>query len=478
MIKKTLLLVSLIVMFTARQTFAQQSAGDLISADFNGATFNEFVQKVEAQTAFHFYYNPSQLDSITITISINNAHLTAVLDKVFSNTNWHYTIDEKKQVFVTKGFAIALDLPYNFFTGKQDTVETIAKKKTGAATYINQKITPEISVENKLFDIGIKRNAVPKGNVNIAGYVRDAQTGESLAGALVYVEHPHAQVNTDQFGYYSLVLPAGRHVLNIISPGMFDTKRQVMLYSDGKFDIVMDEKVVKLKEVLIETGKEKNIRSTNMGMDKISIVAMKQVPAVMGEVDVLRAILTLPGVKSVGEASTGLNVRGGATDQNLILFNGANIYNPSHLFGFFSAFDADLIKDVTLYKSAIPANFGGRISSVLDITSLDGNDKKISGSAGIGPLTGKFTIQGPLIKDKTTFVAGVRTTYSDWVLKALPKDYSRSSASFQDATIHISHKINSKNNLYLNGYLSGDKFNLNSDTTYAYHNKNANIKWK
>ena len=478
MMKKISLLVSFILMFTAKQTFAQEAADNLISGDFQGLTFNDFVQRIESQTTFHFYYDPSQFDSITVTISINKAHLPSVLDKVFSNTNWHYTIDKENRVFVTKGFALALDLPYGFFTGKHDTTETIAKKKSGAPAYITQKVTQEISIENKLYDIGIKRNYVPKGNVNIAGYIRDAQTGESLAGALIYVEHPHAQVNTDQFGYYSLVLPAGRHTLNVISPGMFDTKRQVMLYSDGKFDIAMEEKVVKLKEVLIETGKEKNIRSTNMGMDKISIVAMKQVPAVMGEVDVLRTILTLPGVKSVGEASTGLNVRGGATDQNLILFNGANIYNPSHLFGFFSAFDPDLIKDVTLYKSAIPANYGGRISSVLDITSLDGNDKKISGSAGVGPLTGKFTIQGPLIKDKTTFVAGVRTTYSDWLFKVLPKQYNKSSASFQDATIHISHKINAKNNIYLNGYLSGDKFNLNNDTTYAYHNRNANIKWK
>ena len=376
---------------------------------------------------------------------------------------------------------LAQDLPYGFFNGKKDTTAEVAENNmAGAPGYIKpaKKVSKEISVENKLFEIGIKRNDVPKGNVNIAGYIRDAQTGESLSGALIYQDHPHVQVNSDQFGYYSLVLPAGRHTLNIISPGMFDTKRQVMLYSDGKFDIAMDEKVLKLKEVVVETGKEKNVRSTNMGVDKISIVAMKQVPAVMGEVDVLRTILTLPGVKSVGEASTGLNVRGGATDQNLILFNGANIYNPSHLFGFFSAFDPDLIKDVTLYKSSIPANYGGRISSVLDITSLDGNDKKISGSAGVGPLTGKFTLEGPLIKNKTTFVAGVRTTYSDWLFKELPKEYHKSSASFRDATIHISHKLNNKNNIYLNGYISGDKFNLNSDTSYAYHNKNANIKWK
>lgn len=479
-IKRALCLWALFILLFTAKVSGQGPSDNLVTGDFNEATFDAFVKKVEAQTTFHFYYNPAWFDSITITISLNKAYLSSVLDKILGNTNWHYTIDGENHVFITKGFTLAKELPYGFFNDKTDTAESTAKNEQHISPYINQakKAPPEISIENKLFDIGVRRNDIAKGNVNIAGYIRDAQTGESLSGALIYLDHSHVQVNSDQFGYYALTLSAGRHTLNIISPGMFDTKRQVMLYSDGKFDIAMNEKVIKLKEVLIESGKEKNVRSTSMGVDKISMIAMKQVPAVMGEVDVLRTILTLPGVKSVGEASTGLNVRGGATDQNLILFNGANIYNPSHLFGFFSAFDPDLIKDVTLYKSSIPANYGGRISSVLDITSLDGNDKKLSGSAGIGPLTGKVTLEGPLIKNKTTFVAGVRTTYSDWVLKALPKDYNKSSASFEDATIHISHKLNNKNNIYLNGYISGDKFNLNSDTNYSYHNKNANIKWK
>lgn len=477
--QRTCLLFSFLLLFT-KGILAQDSGDNLITGNFQEVTFNEFVQKIESQTNFHFYYDATQFDSTTITISVSKAHLPSVLDKVFGNTSWHYIIDEENHVFVTKGFSLTAQLPYGFFNGRKDTAGIIANNETGAPVYMNQakKVNQEISVENKLYDIGIKRNDLTKGNVNIAGYIRDAQTGESLSGALIYLDRPHIQVNSDQFGYYSLVLPAGRHTLNIMSPGMFDTKRQVMLYSDGGFDISLDEKVVKLKEVLVEAGKEKNVRSTSMGMDKLTIAAMKQVPAIMGEVDVLRTILTLPGLKSVGEASTGLNVRGGATDQNLILFNGANIYNPSHLFGFFSAFDPDLIKDVTLYKSSIPANYGGRISSVLDITSLDGNDKKISGSAGIGPLTSKVTLEGPLIKDKTTFVAGVRATYSNWLFKVLPKEYNKSSASFQDATIHISHKVNNKNNIYLNGYISNDKFNLNSDTSYEYHNKNANIKWK
>ena len=457
-----------------------QEKGNLISGNFNNATFNDFVQKIETQSSFHFYYDPSQFDSVNITVSFKEAHLESILDKIFSKTKWHYLIDNDNHVFITKGFSLAANLPNGFFNGEKDTASLIAKNEAEMEGYIHpvKKESHEISIENKQFDIGVKRNGIPKGKVNIAGYIRDAQTGESLSGALIYLDHPAIQVRSDQFGYYSIVLPAGRHTFNIIAPGMFDTKRQVMLYSDGKFDIELDEKVYKLKEVLVEAGKEKNVRSTTMGMDKLSMTAIKNIPAVMGEVDVLRAVLTMPGVKSVGEASTGLNVRGGATDQNLILFNGLNIYNPSHLFGFFSAFDADVIKDVTLYKSSIPAKYGGRLSSVLDITSLDGNDKKIAGSAGIGPLTSKLTLEGPIVNSKTTFVAGVRTTYSDWLFKVLPKDYAQSGASFQDGTIHINRKINAKNNIYVNGYISGDKFNLNSDTSYKYDNKNANINWK
>ncbi|MGN6248790.1 MAG: TonB-dependent receptor [Ginsengibacter sp.] len=477
--RKKYLVFFVVLLFCSVGSYAQQN-DNLVTGNFQNANFNEFVRRVEAQTNFHFYYEPSQFDSITINISVKDAHLPSILDRIFNNTQWHYTIDKDNNVFITKGFSLAANLPYGFFTGETDTAVTAEKRQPMEAGYINQKknAKQEISIENKVFDIGIKRNGTPKGKVNIAGYVRDAQTGEAISGALIYLDHPSVQVKSDQFGYYSLILPAGHHILNIIAPGMYDTRRQVMLYSDGNFDIDLDEKVFRLKEVLVEAGKERNVRSTTMGMDKLSMTAIKQIPAVMGEVDVLRAVLTLPGVKSVGEASTGLNVRGGATDQNLILFNGANIYNPSHLFGFFSAFDPDVIKDVTLYKSSIPAKYGGRISSVLDITSLDGNDKKISGSAGIGPLTSKLTLEGPIVKDKTTFVLGGRTTYSDWLFKVLPKDYRKSHASFQDGTIHINQKINKKNNVYVNGYISGDKFNLNSDTTYQYHNKNANLNWK
>ena len=251
-----------------------------------------------------------------------------------------------------------------------------------------------------------------------------------------------------------------------------------MLYSNGKLNIEMQEQITSLKEVRISAEKVANVRSGELGVNRLDIKAIKQVPAVFGEADVLRVILTLPGVQSVGEATTGFNVRGGAADQNLILLNDATIYNPAHFFGFFSAFNPDIVKDVQLYKSSIPEKYGGRLSSVLDVTDREGNKKKFTGSAGIGLLTSRLNIEGPIIKDKTSFIFGGRTTYSDWLLKLLPEDYKHSQASFYDLNLDISHQINERNNIYITSYISNDKFKLNSDTAYAYSNSNVNIKWK
>ena len=221
-----------------------------------------------------------------------------------------------------------------------------------------------------------------------------------------------------------------------------------------------------------------NVKSTTMGVQSIDIKTIKQVPVLFGEADVLRVVMATPGVKTVGEASMGLNVRGGSTDQNLILFNDATIYNPAHFFGMFSSFNPDLVKEVTLYKSSIPARYGGRLASVLDIEGREGNKKNITGAAGIGLLTGRITMEGPIVKDKTSFLAGARTTYADWLLKLLPDEYENSTAGFYDVNLNLSHTIDKKNELFVTGYLSKDHFTLNSDTSYGYENKSASVKWK
>lgn len=455
----------------------------LITVDFKNASIEDFVKELEAKTTYHFYYNVVQYDSIRVTLSSSLESVPSILRKAFRNTAFKYTIDQENNIFLTKDVEILASLPYGIFNTEKDSIAWLNQKEPESLIAFSgnpEQGSVTSTLENKLVQIGQKTAKVAPGSMSLAGYIKDAKTGEPLIGAAVFVENPRVGTYTNQFGYYSLTLPGGPHILNIKALGVLDTKRNIMLYSDGKLDIEIQTQVLSLREVVISAENSANVRKVQMGVEKLSISSIKQVPVVFGEADVIKVMLTLPGVKSVGEASNGFNVRGGAADQNLILFDDLTIYNPSHFFGFFSAFNPDVIKDVELYKSSIPSRYGGRLSSVLDVNSRDGNSKKLSGTAGVGLLTGRLNIEGPIIKDKSSFILGGRTTYSNWLLKMLPEDsgYRNSKASFSDVNLKLSHKINDKNNLYLSGYLSDDNSNLGSDTTYGYSNQNLSVKWK
>ncbi len=472
----------LFVLFTIfHSTSSAQSKSDsLITGDFKELKIDQFVRELESQIAFHFYYDEKQFDSIRITVSADHQPLPKVLQLAFANSGIYYSIDQRGNIFLVKEKLIRTDLAAAFFDKTNNSKDTVLNDVAGIELDNTNKPVAA-SLENKLYEIGTKGAETKTGNATVAGYVRDDKTREPLPGVSIYLEENQGVgVTTDQFGYFSLTLPKGRHTLNIQSRGKKDTRRHIVIYSDGKLDIDLHDQVIALKEVVISSQKISNVRNVQLGVEKLSINTIKQVPTVFGEADVLRVVLTLPGVKSVGEASTGFNVRGGSTDQNLILFNGTTIYNPSHFFGFFSAFNPDVIKDVQLYKSSIPAKYGGRLSSVLDITSREGNKKNIAGSAGIGPVTSRFNIEGPFSKkdSSSSFVLGARATYADWLLNLLPKQYDKSKASFYDVSLHTTHDLNKKNSLYLTAYLSHDRFNLNNDTTYEYDNRNISLQWK
>lgn len=457
---------------------AQQNSEKLISVNFQQATIAQVVKDIELKSSYHFYYDPAQFDSLRVTLSISNKPLESVLDLAFSNTAFHYAITAQQQVFLTKGREIKTHLASGFAPVVPGNAAPIVQTTVAEYTDESDKKVPDATTENKVYNIGLKTNTIKPGNSTLSGYIRNIKSGEAVTGASIYVASTKSGVASDQYGYFTLSLPRGRHVLNVRGIGMRDTRRQIILYADGKINIEMQEQVNTLKEVKISAEKVANVKSVELGVTRLDIKNIKQIPAAFGEADILKVVLTLPGVTSVGEATTGFNVRGGAADQNLILLDGATIYNPAHFFGLFAAFNPDIVKDIELYKSSIPEKFGGRLSSVLDITNREGNKKLFTGSAGIGLLTSRFNIEGPIVKDKTSFIFGARTTYSDWLLKLLPEAYKHSQASFYDFNLGISHQINDKNNLYLSAYLSQDKFKLNSDTAYRYSNKSLNVKWK
>jgi len=470
----------ILLLLSASAASAQDSRTIRISGDFEGQSFGQFVKTVEAGSSLHFYYNPAQFDSLVIHLTVKDQPLEKVLEQVFAGTAFHYSFDLHGHVFVSKGLQIRTELPESFFNDRARNIDTSAGKEEAVTTgpADGRRAAKAVTSENKLYEIGRKTNQIQQGVAIISGNIRNSRTGEPIVGAAIFSDKPAIGTVTDQYGYYSISLPRGHHILNVQGLGMRDSKFQVILYSDGKLPIDMREQVTTLKTVVISAAKTANVNRVQMGIEHLDIQTIKQVPTVMGEADILRVVLTLPGVKSVSEASTGLNVRGGASDQNLILFNGTTIYNPSHFFGMFSAFNPDVVKDIDLYKSSIPAKYGGRLSSVLDITSREGNKKNFSGVAGIGLLTSRIMLEGPIIKEKTSFIFGARTTYANWLIGALPSQYKNSRGSFNDFDLTVTHQLNAKNSFYVTGYLSDDKFNLNNDTTYGYGNRNIALKWK
>ena len=463
-------------LFLANFSYAQSDTSSKISLELTNASLFSLVEKIESQTYFHLFYDSSSLGNFTISYTTAPKKITTALAEIFTPLGIQFYFDNQNNIFLTKSKLLSLAIDDYFFTGKKQTSLNVNKD----LAFDNEEIGPiqEALVDKKVYEIGDKTLSGSQNIITLAGYIKDSKTGEPVGGSSVYIDNPRIGATTDQYGFYSISLPKGRHILNIQSIGMRDVKRQIVLYSNGNMDVDLQGSIMSLKRVVISAQKISNVRGTQMGVQKLDIKTVKQVPVVFGEADILRVVTTLPGVKTVGEASTGLNVRGGSSDQNLILFNDATIYNPAHFFGMFSAFNPELINSVELYKASIPASYGGRLSSVLDITSREGNKKEFTGSAGIGLLTSRLNIEGPLVKDKSSFILGGRTTYSNWLFNYLPEDYKNSRADFYDLNLIVNHQIDKKNTLYFTGYLSNDKFNLNSDTAYSYGNKNLSVKWK
>ncbi len=320
----------------------------------------------------------------------------------------------------------------------------------------------------------------------ISGYVRDQSSGENLPSANVGIIELKRGVNTNNYGFFSISVPAGKYNLKVSYLG-FETQMITLDVSkDEEMRVELLPKNVIQKEIVIkDIRKDNNVKSTEMGMHQLSMENVKKLPVIMGEVDVLKSLQLLPGVSSAGEGQSGFYVRGGGPDQNLILLDDAVVYNTGHLFGFFSVFNGDAIKNVTLIKGAAPANYGGRLSSVVDVTMKEGNNKKYQVEGGIGLIASRLSIQGPILKNKASFMVSARRTYID----ALIKPFVRSTSSFKgsgyyfyDLNAKVNYILTKKDRLYLSGYLGKDVFTFrNKESTFSVNvpwgNKTATLRW-
>jgi hypothetical protein len=453
------------IVLSFRELSAQEEA--IITWDYSGITFAEFVKKAETGTGLKFYFLDEWVNSLKMGEFKGAIPLKQLLDDLFRNKELYYYIDTSGNVVITKGFTVKIpgqtsDSEENFipptdYEGRDDM------QTEGVTT----------------FDIGNPADRNKPGNVTLAGYITNTDTREPVAGVTVFNKKLALGTITNEYGYYSITLPRGSYLLQFSFIGMKEKVADINLYSSGEMNVEMNSVLIPLKETVVSAQKNLVLQRYEVGVEKVNISSFRLMPTPLGESDIIKSVLMMPGVQSVGEGSSGFNVRGGSSDQNLILLYGAPLYNSSHFFGFFSAVNSDIIKDVTLYKGGIPARYGGRASSVLDISSAEGNRREFKGNAGISPITTHLMVEGPLIKDTCTYLLTARTTYSNWIFNLLDDpSLHNSRASFYDINGKITYDLDKNNRIDLSAYLSHDSFRFNSDTVYSYNNNIVALRWR
>jgi hypothetical protein len=461
------ILISFSILFLTHVTYGQVY-DQRITWDYDGQTFAEFVTKAESLFNVTFFYKKEWVNDIRLKKTENESTLSGLLNNTFKSRKIYYSVDKDGNIILTKDFKIK-----NLFILSGETDGYIPG--TDYSNQVNQQKT----TENMTVEIGNPAEKSRSGNVVISGYVKNRDSKEPIVAVAIYVKELSIGSLTNEYGFYSINVPRGNYNIRYTYLGMKEMTIAARVYGSGKLDVEMKEVLIPLRETIVIADKNAVLQRFEVGLEKLNMRTFKLMPTSMGETDILKGMLLVSGVKTVGEGSSGYNVRGGAADQNLILLYGAPVYNTSHFFGFFSAVNSDVIKDVLLYKGGIPAQYGGRISSVLDIIPFDGNKKEVKGNAGISPITTHLTLEVPLIKEKLSLVLAGRTTYSNWVLGRIKNQAIQNSrASFYDFNARLVYEINNDNKVELSSYLSHDSFRFNTDTTYSYNNQIFSLKWR
>lgn len=418
-----------------------------ISNDYSGKPLIELLRELETTQPVRFYFLPEWLAPFKVANVESGKTLEDVIIATLADSNVTFIALYPNSITFIKN-------PEYAWSRNKVLTEALTENKK-----ISKRIIGD-PAQNRL------------ATVIITGQVTTDKTLEPLPGVLVRVGETQGVV-TDADGRYQMQLVPGMHALSFsyleYQPQIIDLE----IYSEGRLDIVLEKSARMLDEIVVTDKSTQEVTTSGIGQIQFTMKELKRAPALMGEADIIKQIQTLPGVTTVGEAATGFNVRGGSVDQNLILYDDMPVFNGSHAFGFLSSFNSESVRDVSFYRGGIPAQFGGRNSSVMDIHSLDGSYEKWAGSASIGIVTSQVMAHGPLSKNKTSIAGSFRTTYSDWLVNSIRTDYidlRNSSVRFYDGSLKLNHKFSDRSILSVSGYSSQDEFSLSPDTTYRWSN--------
>lgn len=435
-------------MIFSLNVYAQNQLTLKITQSSNEQTFLELLRSIEEEHSIRIFRLNDWFEAIPLEKSFDGYTIDEFLSEFFNSTDFSFFPLYSHAIVIIKD-------PSN----ELERLESI-----------KMAISQDKSIES--FQVGIPDNLFDKSKVTLSGLVTDIQTGEGIPNATITINDANGVV-TNVRGEYQISLEKGLYLMKVNFVDYDEKVIDLQLFDDGELDIILEKNVTFLNEIVVESENYLDLTSRRAGEIKLSVVDMKRSPTFLGETDLIKQIQSLPGVVSVGEAAMGFNVRGGSVDQNLILYDNLPVFNSSHVFGFITAFNPETIRGVSFYNGGIPARFGGRISSVLDVQSINPDQNEIKGKAGIGLFTNNGMISMPLKKNRSSFFASFRTTYSDWLTRSIKTDYvdlSKSSISFYDGSVKYVNRFKNDSRLSLSTYTSNDEFSLTGDTTYQWSN--------
>ncbi len=462
-----------LVLFSINLIYSQKGI-EKISIQFENKILSEVINQIEKQTSYHFFFINDWLDQTPISGNYNQISLQSVLNNIFKDTNINFYFSSDNQIILTQNNYIYDSLPDDFFG--ITNISNDIKEKPKPIYYSDKTKLKKTEIET--IRIGKENKYSNQNKYILSGYVKNITTHDPIPNLVLSIVDKKINTITNFEGYYSITLPIGENIIELKALGIENFKKKFIIYNSGTYNFNLEENLELLDEVVIDADKDKNINEAITGITQIQIKDIKTIPLVLGERDILKVATTLPGISTAGEGSAGFNVRGGKTDQNLMLLDNAVIYNPTHFFGIFSALNPYTTGDLDIYKGSIPAQYGGRLSSVFNISTKSGNKKSFKGEGAIGPVTSNLTLEIPIVKDKSSIIIGGRGTYSDWILKTIDNEsLNNSEASFYDGILKYDHKIDKDNNLETTAYYSKDIFSISSDSTYNYSNLLFSLKW-
>jgi TonB dependent receptor/CarboxypepD_reg-like domain/TonB-dependent Receptor Plug Domain len=441
--------------------FGQINIQQRITRNFDKVTLLEILQGISESSATKFYFDPYILPYYKISYRFNDRTLIDILTKILPEHGLTYAVAHEGIVILQQN---NMNRAY---------IQDIVKRTNEGKLQLPDTFRP---VEMDVL-IGESSTKVPK-EIEISGILTEEESKEPAIGATIQIENTKSRgTATNALGQYKLKVPSGLNTLTIKYLGFKIVTVKLEAYKSGTLDVAMQSQAFALQEFVVQGGAAANkITSTGTGLEALSVQLVKELPSFVGQADIIKSLTLLPGVSTAGEAASGINVRGGSTDQNLTLQDDVPLFNTSHVLGFFSNYNPEVVKNITLYKGFIPAQYGGRSSAVLDVQLKDGNFQKFTGSAGMGMTTSNFMLEGPIVKDKTAIVIGARASYSDWLLKlARLPEARQSSAYFYDGLIKLTHRFSDK--LRLNGYYyrSYDYFRFAKQFGYAWATNLGNV---